>query len=54
MFLTNNLLNILVSKISQTRETILLRVEVDVALVAFLVRTRVISIVAIVIFLSLF
>ncbi len=36
------------------RKTILVQVEVDIALVVFLIRIEVISIVAIVIFLSLF
>ncbi len=54
IFLTSNLLSILVLKIFQIRKTILVQVKVDIALVASLIRTKVILIIAIVIFLSLF
>jgi len=53
-FFTNNSISILLSKTFQICETILLRVEVDVVLVAFLIRIKIISIIVIVIFLNLF
>jgi len=53
-FFTSDLISILLFKISQICKTILLRVKVDIVLVASLVRIEVILIIVIVIFLSLF
>jgi len=53
-FFASDLISILLFKIFQICETILLQVKVDVVLIASLIKIEVISIIAIVMFLSLF
>ncbi len=54
IFSTNSLLNISISEIFQIRKTVSVQIKINIVLVIFLIRTEIISIVAIVIFLSLF